>query len=334
MRYRALGVLLLAAAGLLLVTDPAAATPSHQPLQIDHKAEYDKADTFLFTITQDETAGDSPSFNIANRSKFTVTGLYPTSGPNGFRQDAAGIIGTVRGDSQLFCPPRNSNNFDPCYMDASGVSIKNSVDARVTAGPITYKQDPNTFAWGSATATQVWENTLSYEVPVGEDKVTYRFFISIPDAKALDVNVHLHSPNPISIDTTVVHSDGFVATGEDFNSDAEVDTMAASARVGGQETVELGTSDDNMYAAFGPSWNGVSSAGPVALRHNTAAMSSISYTGPGGQTTSGTAYGVGSFSGILVPGSDNVGTHTFEIDRHVGVGPQDVYLVGFKGPNG
>lgn len=334
MRYRALAVLLLAVAGLLLVTDPASATPSHQPVQIDHHEEYAGADTFLFTITLDTTDSDGENFNIANRSLFKVKGFYPTGGPDGFRQDAAGIIGTVRGDSTLFCPPRRSNNVDPCYMDASGVSIKDATDARVTAGPVTFEQDPDTFAWGSATAAEVWEETRRYEAPIGEDKVTYRFFISIPGAVALDVDLHLHSPNDISIDQTVVHSSGFLATGEDFDAETEVDTMAANAMMGGQETVELETGEHNMYAAFGPSWNGVSSAGPIGFRHNTAAMSSISYTGPGGQTTSGTAYGVGSFSGILVPGSDNPGTHTFEVDRHVGVGPQDVYLVGFKGPNG
>lgn len=330
-----LAVVLLVASGLVPALGSAGAWSSSHDLRIDIDRTIDGADTFMFSVRIEPGAGGPDHFNIANGSFFEVTGHYPAGG-NGSsgRQDASGLIGVVAYNTGIDCPPRETNNVDPCFMSASGVSLKDAWDTRVDAGAFTYETGGDSFRWKKANGGVIWDQERRFEAPPGADQLTVRFFVSIPGAERIDVQAHLHSPQDISVHSTVANAGGFQSTGEDFDPAAGVDTAPASALVAGRDTVDLSTDGDRMFAAFGPSWNGATAAGFVGVRHNTAAASNIVYEDPSGDRFGGTAVGAFGFHGIFLPGVKEQGTHAFEINAHAGVGPQDVYLIGYKGPTG
>lgn len=331
MRVHVLLGLILALAALVPAAGPAQAGPSEEPLAIDVDRTIDGADTYLFSIRIDPRNGDPSHFEIANDSHFKVTAHFARD--NGtMKQDIAATRGVFEYNSGLSCPPTNVNYPDPCFMDAEGISIKDAADARVEAGPFTFETDPNLWGWAQATAGIWWGEDHRFEVPPTDEQLTVRFLVSIPEAAWIDVDVHIHSPQAISIHQEIANDQGFLATSEDFQPTANVDTMAASAAVDGRHTVDVSGSGDRMYAAFGPSWYGVSATGNVALAHNTAAASNIAYEDPNGERIAGTALAAGSWSGVLVPGSPVMGSHLFEVNAHAGAGPQDLYLVGYEGP--
>jgi hypothetical protein len=333
MHAKALVGLVLLAAAFVPMAAPAQAGLANEPLEIDEETTITGADTYMFLLRVDPSQGDPDHFEIAEDSYFNVTGHFSTA--NGSApQDLAGMQGVVQYNTGLDCEPADDSYPDPCHMVSEGVSIKDTQDVRVEAGPFTFEQDPDYWGYSQATASIAWEEDNLFEMPRDADQLTVRFFITIPGADWIDVEVHVHSPQELEIYESIANDGGFLATGEDFDATAGVDTMPASAMAAGQETVELDGADDRLYAGFGPSWYGTSATPGVALSHNTAAVSNIAYEDPAGERISGTAYGVGSWSGILVPGSDLLGTHTFEVDAHAGVGPQDLYLVGYEGPTG
>lgn len=334
MRARGLVFAVVLAAALLAIAGSADARDSTSELRIDLDESIPNADTFMFNVRLDQSAGDPGHFLIANGSFFHVTGHFPPSTNGTAQQDAAAVLGVVRYNTGLDCRPLETNNLDPCFMTASGMSIKDAWDTRVAAGPVTFEQDPNLWGWRNLTAAIGWEDHRRFETPPGQDQVVYRFFVSIPQAHRLTVDAHIHSPQAIEVDASIAHDGGFLATGEDFEPAASVDTAPASAMVSGQYNLPFQEDGDRLFAAFGPAWNGVTAAGNVAVRHNTAAVSDIGYESPEGDSLSGTAFGAGGFSGILVPGSNQLGVHQFDVDSHAGVGPQDLYLAGFKGPTG
>lgn len=309
---------------------PAAASPSSQPLRVDVDRTIPGADTFLFSV-RIQAAGGPDHFNIANDSRFTVEGFF---GPNGSSpQDAASARGAIQYLTGLDCPPRETNNVDPCFLDATPDSIKDAWDASARAGPVEAGFDPDWWTRDSYRDGIHWDGWRRYEIPLGADQLTMRFFVTVPGAEAIHVRTHLHSPQAIELHRTVAHDGGFLATGEDFEPTAGADTAPASAMAGGQHTVNHGE-EGRLYAAFGPSFSGVTSAGPVAARHNTAAWSDLAYESPDGERTEQAAFAFGDWSGIPVAGANETGEHRFEVEDHVGVGPQDVYLVGFQGPTG
>lgn len=317
---------------LLAVASPTSAGSSHAPVAIDVDRTIDGADTYLFSIRINESEGDPSKFEIANDSHFRVKGHYAVNGSPA-RQDAAAIQGVIQYQHGLDCPPA-SGGWDPCFMSGSGVSKKDTWDARATAGPLTVENDPNYWGWEAANTGIDWWENRTFEIPNDADQLTIRFFISIPDAERIDVDVHIHSPQNISIRDEVVSDGGFYATGEDFQPAASADTAPTSAMVDGRATVQHPDNGDRLFASFGPSWNGATASGFVAARHNTAAVSNIAYEDPAGDRTSGIAYGLGGPGGILIPGSEQAGTHIFDVNAHAGLGPQDIYLVGYQGPIG
>lgn len=328
MRLAVLLVAVLGLAALVPLADTTGATESEEPLRIDRQATFADADTYMISIRTTE-----PSFDITRHSRIVVEAAYPVS--NGSAPDeAAGMTGVVQYHSGVDCPPWRTGGFDPCFMTASGIPIKEAWDARVDAGPFTFEQDPDVWGFRSVTASIEWDANRTFEKPTGADQLTIRAFVSVPEAQALDVNVHIHSPDDISIHEETVTDTGFFSSGEDFDPSVGADTMAASAMVDGRETVDVDGASERLYAAFGPSWHGVSATGNVAVNHNTAAASNIAYEDPSGERTSGTALGLGSWSGILLPGTDQTGTHSFEVNAHAGAGPQDPYLIGWTRAKG
>lgn len=333
MRVGALLGLILVLSALVPMAGPAQAEESEEELRIDVDRTIDGADIYLFSIRIDPREGDPSHFEIANGSHFTVTGHFPKDNGS-VRQDTASMRGVFEYNSGLSCEPATGDYPDPCFMDAEGISIKDVGDTRVEAGGFTFQTDPNLWGWVQNTASITWDEDHRFEVPATDEQLTVRFLITIPEAAWIDVDVHIHSPQAISIHDEIVNDRGFMATSEDFEPAAAADTMAASAAVDGQQTVDLGTSGDRLYAAYGPSWFGTSAVANVAATHNTAAVSNIAYEDPDGDRISGTAIAVGTWSGILIPGSPELGTHTFEANLHAGAGPQDLYLVGYEGPTG
>lgn len=327
--WAALSILVLLAAGLPPAS-PASAGSSEDDLQIDVERTISGANTYLFSIRIDPSTGDPDHFEISNDSHFTVKAYYDR---NGTQQEATGVRGVLEYNSGLDCAPRGSNHVDPCFMDASGVRIQDLWDARVEAGGFTFENDPDLWAWESATGSINWTEDQRFELPHDANQLTVRFFMSIPGAEWIDVDVHIHSPQDISMHHEVANDGGFAVNGEDFDPTLGVDTAPASVLVDGREQIQFdGEENHRLYATFGPAWRGLTTAGNIAVSHNAFAASNIAYEAPDGERTSRTALAAGGSSGILVPGSNEVGTHSFEVNTHAGVGPQDIYLIGYKGP--
>lgn len=328
-----LAAIALLSTSLLALAAPATAHADGRPVRIDRQATFDGADTYMFSIRIDE-ATDGDHFNIANGSFFHVKGWYVDGNGSGQpTQHAAGMRGVIQYHTGLDCPPE-SDNVDPCFMDIAGVSKKDLSETRIHTGQdggFVFETDPNSWAWGSAEGEIVWDQARRFDVPAGADQLTVRFIMTIPGADQIDVDLHIHSPHDISIRDTLVTNQGFAHSTNDFEPATHVDTWAAEAMTGGQKTVNV-PSGDRLYAGFGPSWFGDSQTFTGTGLHNTASVSDLHVEEPDGDETGGIAVAAGGAPQILVPGSTQDGDWRFEIQKHAGVGPQDVYLVGHKGP--
>lgn len=325
-------------ATLILVTVPltslAPTADAHQgqhPERISFHQEFTGKDTFQFSIRFERSQGDH--FNIANGSFVRVSGLYGGNGTSGGSQHAAAMGGVVRYFSDTTC--RDVNGFDPCFMDATGIPKKDVTETRVHEGAVTgftFGTDPNWWAWGGTDARIEWQGADRFDIPPGEDQITIRIFVSVPGASHLDVDVHIHSPHQISMRDWTVNDGGFVHHGEDFEPTAQADTWPAEAMVDGRETITIDpSSSDRLYAGFGPSWFGDTQTFTGTALHNSAAVSDISFTHPNGNTRGGTAVAVGGGPQISVAGQNHAGDYVFDVDSHVGSGPQELYLIGWKG---
>lgn len=316
----------LAVAALVPLGGPAAAGNSWAPAQIDVDETHVGADTYMVTVrTQDD------GFEIKENSHLEVTADYTLNGSPA-TDESANVRGVVQYNTGLNCAP--TGQADPCFMDATGVSIKDVWDVRADVGPLTVEQDPGSRGFSSATSGVWWDDNTTFHRPPTADQLTIRIFVSLPGADAIHVDLHVHSPDPISIHDETVTDTGFMASGEDFAPTAGADTAAASVMVDGRETVHVDGDTERLYAAFGPSWYGATAAGPIVAEHNTAAASNIAYEDPSGDRYPATGVTAGSWGGILVPGSEETGEHAFEVDAHAGLGPQDPYLVGWERPKG
>lgn len=292
-------------------------------------------DTFQFSVRVD--AANTDHVNIAPGSYVNVTGHYAFTG--NFSGEPRQHAGGVRGVVQFFDGKRcfNQHGYSPCFVDHAGVSRQDATDARVhtdSFGGFTFENDPNAMAFGSATGQLAWNSGTRFEVPQDSDHLTLRFFISIPRAEKLDVDVHIHSPHDISMQDWTVHDGGFMVVGEEFDPATHVDTLAAQYMANGQHDEAL-TSGDRIYAGFGPSWYGetqVQFANQIVNpTHNTAARSDLSFHHPNGNTRSEITYAASGAGALTVAGQDEVGTYGFQVNEHLGSGPEDVYLVGWKG---
>ncbi len=329
---------------LLLITVPlatlapgAGAHDGGKPLEIELEKTFWNKDTFQLSIRFPISQEDH--FNIANGSYLRVTGHYVDQGGNTTgepTQHASGVRGVVRYFSDKSCTDQNGN--DPCFVDMAGVSREDLTDTRLSsdiAGGFTFETNPNAWAYGSATGSIEWDGASRYEIPEGDDQVTIRMFVSIPDAVRLDVDLHLHSPHDIELRDWNAHDGGFAYTTDDFSAPAHVDTWPVQAMTDGHQDVELPDDGSRIYAGFGPSWNGETqtSAGltTVSVRHNTAGYSDLAFHHPNGNTRGVEGYAIGGAPIVTVAGQGMPGTYGFEVTEHVGAGPEDVYLVGWKG---
>jgi hypothetical protein len=318
------------AALAVLAPTGAAHEEGNHPVEIERSYSIPDVDTYQLAIRIPASQGN---FNLAPGSYINATGFY-VGAANGTvgdgTQEAAGLRGVYAYQQGFSCPNENGDDF--CTLGVAGVSKKDLSQARVAEGStgITFENDPNWWAWGSATASISWPGAARFDVPDTADQLTIRFLISIPDAAQLDVDVHLHSPQEIGIHDETIDADGFAYVGEDFDPAVHVDTHPAQVMLDGDRSVPL-PADERLYAGFGPSWYGDSQTVTGTVGHNTVATSAIAYEPPTGDRTSGTAVSAFGWSGILVPGPMDPGLHTFEVDRHMGSGPQDLYLVGWHG---
>lgn len=327
-RASILAVLLVAA---LLPASGLAADEGPSSVRVDVDRTIEGADTYMLVLRVQSGEDGLDTFEISPGSSFEVEGHFAGEGPASLPQDAAVVRGVVRYTSHLDCAPPDSDHPDPCFMDPYAESIKDARDAQVHAGAADFHQDPNASGWRSANTAISWDRPIHLEVPGPQDEMTIRIFASIPGAQSLDVDVTLRSPQ--SLETyEVVHAGGFVASGSDFVPQATLAGPAANAMAAGESAVDLDTPGNLLYAAFGPSWNGTTVVGPVEQDARGLGVSNLAYEPPASDTLGGTAVGIGSFSGFLIPGAIQKGTHSFRVNAHAGIGPQDIYLVGFKGP--
>lgn len=317
-----LAVALVLLAGLALAGQ---AETSEDDLQVDVNATYVGADTYQFSIVVDDRV------ELTNDSHVRVTGYFPASLGDP-QKDLGGLIGILEGGTDTYCPSLRSGGVDPCFVNAAGISIKETGDVRVDAGPVTVERGSSAWGWAAATASITWERTLPLEAPVGQDRGIYQFLVSVPEAAEIAVDVELYSTQTVTVREEIGNDGGLLATSEDFQTTAGVDTAPASAAVAAEKQVPLTSEDHRLYASLAPSWRGYTATGNAAVGHNTAAVSDIAYEDPGGDRTARTSVAAGNSNGILVPGSGELGTHTFEVNAHAGLGPQDVYLVGYRGP--
>ncbi|MDX1611486.1 MAG: hypothetical protein R3185_03890 [Candidatus Thermoplasmatota archaeon] len=300
------------------------------PGKIDVHKTFSGADTYMFSIRSSE------DFNLLNNSRFSVTGYYPTNGTP--VQDAGALVGVVRYFKSA-CVTRAGD--DPCLFGMVGDSLEDSSDVQVQVQePLTFDLDidPNRAGYASLTAGVQYEGIRGFQKEHASDSfVTFRYFVSVPGAERIDVDIHFHANKPISIRDEVAHDGGILFTGEDYRPDARVNTMAAEAMLEGEVTVQHdGTSGDRFYALQAPSWYGTSVLDGVfvttAISHNTAALTHMGMERPDGTGTSGTAVAAFGAGGIPVLAATQSGDWRFWVDAHAGAGPQEVYLVGFTGP--
>lgn len=297
---------------------------SDAPQTIDIEKSVDGADTYMLALRAEE------AFRIRNGT-FQVTGNYLL---NQSQQDVGTTVGIVQ--------YKSSGCFSSCFMSMAGDSLKDSWDREVSIdGPVSFttKHDPDAAAFASSQVTIVLDDSWFQGPPGSNSQVTYRIFITLPEAASIDVDVHLH----LNKDTTkvwmkddIAHDGGVMRVGDEWSPTARADTMAASAMVDGQTTVDVPSSgSDHFYAVESPSWSGwsVIDGGFVvtAVKHNTVATGNYGVTDPSGDTTAGTGVALGGPSGVFIVGATEPGPWEFFVNWEAGVGPQDMYLVGFVG---
>lgn len=285
-------------------------------------------DTFGIALRSDE------AFKVLNNSHFIVTGFFD-DGFNGTgepRQDAGAMIGVVR----YF-----NGGCNGCFVSMIGDSIKDESDARVaTDGPVTYtfETDPNSAGWGSLGVGVNYPTNTTFQGPRGDaTQVTYRFFVTVPGASDVHVNLHLHVDKPVDVLSHTSHEGGFLLTGEDFAPANHVDTMAASAMTDGEAVLSLDPSgEERVYAYLSPSWFGTSVVAAfgsgLALTTPTVGAGFYGVEVPSGNTIAGGGVVAGGPSGPFLLGMTQTGDYRFFVDAEANVGPGDMYAVGFEGP--
>lgn len=364
-----------AALALVLVISVAAplvlATPSPAPLQISVVNKVVTGDTYMFSIRH---AG---SFNLLGDSSFIVKGTYPTGGV----QDEAAVIGVIKYVHSASCPPAATGDPGPCFLAQVGRTMK---DVAVGSSPnhladLTVDLNPNTNlvfsrehdhgAFNTLTTGVEWSGVRGFQKnasdPAGH-QVTYRFFVTVPGADRLLVNIHLHSHQTLAIKDEVWHAGGFAFWGDDYNA-MRADSMPAEVLIGspdvcgsnacGIATVHqpAGTPTNYLYGTMGPTPTG------VYIVHNH--LNGFTCVGPGTGPfqcpvpflPTATAGQYGYFSNtesqavilgasaelnafvlspqfIVVLGSKTTGAHNFWVNYHAGAGSQDLLSAGFTGP--
>ena len=179
----------------------------------------------------------------------------------------------------------------------------------------------------------------------GDPFVTHRFFVTIPRAVRLDVDVHFHTNtglSSITVHDQVAYKGGFVFTGEDFAADQRAETHPVNAMTYGEAPVTLvdeapGDPENRIYGAIAPSWFGTSVVQfgtTLILSHNTAGYSDFGIERADGSRVFAGSFAVGGTNTARVLGWSQPGDYTFFNSIHAGVGPQDLFAVGFVGPIG
>lgn len=299
-------------------------------IDVDHTGLV--ADTYMFSIRVDK------SFNIVGPSHFEVSAAY---GLNNTQQDAAAVVGVVRFIEGISCVTAAGD--DPCFMALSGASLKDSGDVQVAVNDpttVTFERDTDRLAWGGVTTRVEWTGTNGFQKAHPSDShVTFRFFVSVPGAQRLDVDIHIHAegPSPVAMNDEVWHKGGFRYVGDELEPTARADTMAANAMVQGEATYDFqpATPPQRLYAIFGPTTVGVSviNAGTtVALTHNTATAADYGIDLANGNTRYGTYLAFQGLAGYpFVAGEDTPGDYRFFANWEASAGPSEMMAVGFDG---
>ncbi len=313
-------------AALAMIATPMLPASAHSPDDPDkfHAIHEDQpdADTYIVRFRADE------AFKIKNGSRLHVTASYPS---NASTQDIAGMLGVVR----YF-----SGSCSSCFISAFGDSTKDDRDYTIeTRSPATLSvsNDPNGKAVASMTWSILWNQDAFFEGPgSGASQVTYRIFFTIPTATDLRVDMHMHTNKPIELVGDIAHDGGFLFRGSDYQPEAYLDTAAGSATLDGERIVNLPDNpDDRLYAVHSPSWYGTSGLfGSIYGTYNTLAVGNYGVEFPDGSINAGTGVAAFGPSGPLVLNAQDSGPYRFFVDAHAGLGPQDMYTVGFKGPLG
>ena len=315
---------------------------------IDFTTTVTGADTFMLRLTS------SQSFNLRDQSIISVVGTYPS-----WQQDAGFLAGIVRGKGQLTCPA--DNGFSPCFQLQGAASFKDHGDVTVHPVPgmpqqtlkLETDEDPGFPRWG---AGFFWDGPTGFhKADPADPSVTYRYFISVPGATSLDIEVHLHSNQPLTW-SWVAHDGGFFRTAEDFQPEIFADTALATVPLYGEtfETVPETTPQEHTYVNMGPSWSGITQSSRdfhsvpcCTMQLPSVGVGSYGVAAPDGTlheafgASANVAYHNGDFglatsppprSLIALSGEGTPGTYRFFVDEYAAIGTQDLYVTGFHGP--
>ncbi len=334
---------------------------SGQPLAIDQVTTHAGADTYMFSILVEESDGIAypardgsdtvPGFTIRNGSFFKLTARLPSLAA---AQDIGILAGVVRFERDADCPGCFMDICEGTIRSGSGVfissdkactsSAKDDGDVRlgISSTDITLEEN-HVGQGGNGTDVTVridWAGRHDHPIPGDSDRIKLRVFVSIPGATEITAHTHIHSTEPITVHDDIAHDGGFLRHGSDYQPVVHADTVAASAMVAGETVVTVPESPagQRMYATQAPSWFGTTVVSPplfntvAVLSHNTLAVSDHGVEKPNGNILSTTSYAALGTGGIDLVSAEQTGDYRFFVNAHAGIGPQDLFAVGFVGP--
>lgn len=168
---------------------------------------------------------------------------------------------------------------------------------------------------------------------------TYELVVTIPDAQHVKVIPHLHLREPANVTLQEdAHGGGFLFAGDDFQPTARVNTAPVGAMVEGEASVTV-PQGERIWGAMSPAWYGKSQFTVNTLlcrcayapTHSTAAVGNYGIEHPDGSVSQATYVTAFSPNGPALF-DEPPGEYRFFVDYQAGVGPQDLYAVGFVEP--